>query len=227
MVAFLPYLIEIMSFVNIKNTVEKKYNAVLVAVSKTRSNTEILNLYHSGQKIFGENRVQELVEKYQSLPKDIEWHLIGSLQKNKVKYIAPFVTMIHSVDDFELARTIHKAAEKYNRTIKVLLQIKIANETTKQGFEYHDLLDSLTNDDWSSLNHIMICGVMGMATFTENKKHIKEEFRNLVEKFHDLKNTYFHGSTAFNEISMGMSGDYLLALEEGSTMVRIGSAIFT
>ena len=216
-----------MSFVNIKNTVEKKYNAVLVAVSKTRSNTEILNLYHSGQKIFGENRVQELVEKYQSLPKDIEWHLIGSLQKNKVKYIAPFVAMIHSVDDFELARTIHKAAEKNNKIIKVLLQIKIANETTKQGFEYHDLLDSLTKDDWSSLNHIVICGVMGMATFTEDNQQIKDEFRNLVEKFNYLKKTYFHGSSYFKEISMGMSGDYLLALEEGSTMVRIGSAIFT
>jgi pyridoxal phosphate enzyme (YggS family) len=215
-----------MGFTEIKNRVESSGKAILVAVSKTRTEDQIIKLYHQGQRVFGENRVQELLLKYEHLPKDISWHLIGSLQKNKVKYIAPFVTMIHSVDDFELAKTIDKEALKSHRVIDVLLQIKIAKEESKQGFEFSDLIHSLELDKWSELNNIRIVGVMGMATLADDMNQIRSEFRNLADHFDYLKENYFFQNSAFQHISMGMSGDYLVALEEGSTMVRVGTALF-
>lgn len=215
-----------MGFLDIRNKVEKSGNALLVAVSKTRSEEQILHLYHQGQRIFGENRVQELVPKYQHLPKDIQWHLIGSLQKNKVKYIAPFVSVIHSVDDFELVQTIDKEALKSKRTIDVLLQIKIAQEESKQGFEYNELLDSLSNEPWHQLKNIRITGVMGMASLTDDMDQVRDEFKKLAAYFKNIKENFFSDQPSFTNISMGMSGDYKIALEEGSTMVRIGTALF-
>lgn len=215
-----------MGFLEIRNTVEKSGNALLVAVSKTRSEEQILHLYHQGQRIFGENRVQELVPKYQHLPKDIQWHLIGSLQKNKVKYIAPFVSVIHSVDDFELAQTIDKEALKSKRTIDVLLQIKIAQEESKQGFEFNELQDSLSVDPWHQLKNIRITGVMGMASLTDDMDQVRDEFKKLAAYFKNIKEDFFSGQPDFTNISMGMSGDFKIALEEGSTMVRIGTALF-
>jgi PLP dependent protein len=215
-----------MSFITIKSKVEKEYNATLVAVSKTRTNEQILAIYNQGQRIFGENRVQELIGKKDELPQDIIWHIIGSLQKNKVKYIAPFIDMVQSVDSFDLAKTIDKEASKNHRIIKVLLQVKIANEDTKQGFDIEDLILSLKNEDWSSLKNIVICGVMGMGTLVANDNQTRSEFQNLNNHFNLLKLQFFSHNPEFKEISMGMSGDYEIALAEGSTMVRIGSALF-
>jgi PLP dependent protein len=215
-----------MGFLQIKNIVEEQFKASLVAVSKTRTIEEILEIYNQNQRIFGENRVQEVVTKFEKLPKDIEWHLIGSLQKNKVKYIAPFIHMIHSVDSYDLAKVINKEAQKSNRAIKILLQIKIADEETKQGLDYDELKNSLAQHDWRGLNNIEICGVMGMATLTDNSIKVRSEFKQLSSYFLELKNSFFASNNDFKEISMGMSGDYNIALEEGSTMVRIGSAIF-
>jgi pyridoxal phosphate enzyme (YggS family) len=215
-----------MGFLQIKKIVEEEFKASLVAVSKTRTIEEILEIYNQNQRIFGENRVQEVVTKFEKLPKDIEWHLIGSLQKNKVKYIAPFIHMIHSVDSYDLAKVINKEAQKSNRAIKILLQIKIADEETKQGLDYDELKNSLAQHDWQALNNIEICGVMGMATLTDNSIKVRSEFKQLSSYFLELKNSFFASNNDFKEISMGMSGDYNIALEEGSTMVRIGSAIF-
>lgn len=215
-----------MTFTQIKYTVENNFKAILVAVSKTRTPDEIMHLYNQDQRIFGENRVQELVSKYEVLPKDIQWHLIGSLQKNKVKYIAPFIQYIHSVDSLDLTKVIDKEAKKNNRLIKILLQVKIADEDTKQGFDFVKLSESLNTFDWNSLSNIQICGVMGMATLTDDSNKIRMEFKKLKNYFLELKTNIFSSNENFKEISMGMSGDYIIALEEGSTMVRIGSAIF-
>jgi len=202
------------------------YGATLVAVSKTKPVADILNLYQSGQRIFGENKVQELVSKYEVLPKDIQWHLIGHLQKNKVKYIAPFIAMIHSVDSLELLQVMNKEASKNNRNIKVLLQFHIATEETKFGLNQVEAIEILSTLKSHPLTNVTICGVMGMASFTEDTDLIRSEFRFLREIFTALKSGFFKEDTFFKEISMGMSGDYKIAIEEGSTMVRIGSAIF-
>jgi pyridoxal phosphate enzyme (YggS family) len=203
-----------------------KYKASLVAVSKTKPFEEILQVYATGQLIFGENKVQELAEKYEVLPKDIQWHLIGHLQRNKVKYVAPFVHLIHAVDSVKLAEEINKEAAKNNRIIPILLQIYIADEETKFGFEYENLVKALSANELQSLSNISISGVMGMATFTEDESQIRKEFQTLKNHFNDLKANYFSTSETFKEISMGMSGDYQIALDEGSTMIRVGSAIF-
>lgn len=204
------------------------YNAELVAVSKTQSNDKIVALYEQGQRIFGENRVQELVEKYEALPKDIAWHLIGHLQTNKVKYIAPFISMIHSVDSIKLLNEIQKEAAKNNRVISVLLQFHVAEEETKFGLDYKEAVELLETyfAPQNNYSSVRICGVMGMATNTTDKTQVQKEFAHLKNIFTQLQNTYFGLEKDFVEISMGMSGDYELALQEGSTMVRIGSLLF-
>jgi pyridoxal phosphate enzyme (YggS family) len=197
----------------------------LVAVSKTRSALEIMEAYDEGQRLFGENRVGELTAKYEQLPGDIEWHLIGHLQTNKVKYIAPFVSLIHSVDSFKLLKVINKEAASCNRIINCLLQFHIAREDSKYGL-VECPPDFLNTPDFQSLENIRICGVMGMATFTDDQQVVRQEFARLKNIFEELKAGFFKESPYFKEISMGMSGDYLLAMEEGSTMVRVGSNIF-
>ncbi|HOY12848.1 MAG TPA: YggS family pyridoxal phosphate-dependent enzyme [Saprospiraceae bacterium] len=211
---------------SIKDFVEKSNKATLVAVSKTKPIEAIQSMYDKGQRHFGENRVQELVDKYEALPKDINWHLIGSLQKNKVKYIAPFIHMIHSCDGLELAETIDKEAIKNNRRIKVLLQVKIAEEETKQGYEPSELLQDLESGGYEQLKSLEVCGLMGMASFVEDEIQIRREFRSLSDLFTLIKNQFYKDASFFSERSMGMSGDYKIALEEGATMVRIGSALF-
>lgn len=203
-----------------------RHSVTLVAVSKTKPAEDIMKLYQSGQRIFGENKVQEMVSKYEVLPNDIQWHQIGHLQKNKVKYIAPFVAMIHAVDSFELLEVINKEAVKNSRTIDVLLQFHIATEETKFGLNKDEAVQLLTVLEKEPLPNVRICGVMGMASFTEDTNLIRSEFRSLNEIFTSLKNQFFVENPFFKEISMGMSGDYKIAIEEGSTMVRIGSAIF-
>ncbi len=198
----------------------------LIAVSKTKTNEAIMELYDKGQRAFGENYVQELVDKYAALPKDIEWHFIGHLQSNKVKYIAPFVHTIHSVDSFKLLQEIDKQAFKNNRKIKCLLQFHIADEETKFGFDTEGVRLMIEDALWSDCKNVEICGVMGMATFTDDKVQVKYEFQTLKKIFDTLKNTYFIDNQSFKDISMGMSDDYKMAIEEGSTMVRIGSLLF-
>jgi pyridoxal phosphate enzyme (YggS family) len=198
----------------------------LVAVSKTNPPERILEAYQADQRIFGENRVQEILNKKDKLPGDIEWHMIGHLQTNKVKQVIPFVSMIHSVDTHKLLNTINSESLKINRVTNCLLQIHIAEEETKTGFspeEIHQLLDS---HDYRSYKNIRLCGLMGMATFTDDRVQIRKEFRSLAGLFRELKSRYFSNDHYFSEISMGMSGDYPIAIEEGSTMVRIGSLIF-
>ncbi len=198
----------------------------LVAVSKTKPNSDILEAYHSNHKVFGENKVQDLVEKYEQLPKDIQWHFIGHLQTNKVKYIAPFVALIHGVDSMKLLKTVNKEARKNNRIISCLLQFHIAEESTKFGLSLEEALELLNSDEYKQLKNVDITGVMGMATFTENEKQIRSEFKTLKKHFEIVKQKYFTASESFCEISMGMSDDYLIAVEEGSTMIRVGSKIF-
>ena len=198
----------------------------LVAVSKTKSVQEILEAYRAGQTVFGENKVQEITAKQPLLPKDLEWHFIGHLQTNKVKYIAPFVYMIHSIDSLKLLSEVNKQALKYDRIIDCLLQFHIATEETKFGLDFEEASQLLNSPEFSSLNNIRICGVMGMATFTKDEALIRKEFRNLKSIFDQLKNNFFHDQGFFKEISMGMSDDYKIAIEEGSTIVRIGSALF-
>ena len=198
----------------------------LVAVSKTKPDELILEAYQTGQRAFGENKVQELVTKHENLPKDIEWHFIGHVQTNKVKYIAPFIHLIHGVDSFKLLKTIDSEAKKVNRVIPCLLQFHIAEEETKFGFSFEEVEKILASEDFLKLKHVQITGVMGMATYTDDEAQIRKEFSTLKIYFDKLKTNYFSGKTEFKEISMGMSGDYLLAIETGSTMVRIGSTIF-
>lgn len=198
----------------------------LVAVSKTKPAAAILELYKQGQRIFGENRVQEMTNKYESLPKDIEWHAIGHLQTNKVKMIAPYVSMIHSIDSLRLLVEVDKEARKNNRVIDVLLQFHIADEETKYGLELAEASNLLTKDIVLDMENIRIVGVMGMATFTENMEQVRSEFSYLKTVFDELKTKFFADQPHFKEISMGMSGDYRIAVEEGSTMVRIGSLLF-
>lgn len=198
----------------------------LVAVSKTKPVSDILQAYEAGQRIFGENKVQELTGKYEALPKDIAWHMIGHLQSNKVKYIAPFVSLIHGVDSFNLLQEINKQASKCNRVQDVLLQFYIAQEETKFGFTLEEATAMLQSDPFKSLQSVRIIGVMGMASFTSDKEQIRREFNQLKSIFDQLRIQFFGNTDSFKEISMGMSGDYEIAIEAGSTLVRIGSSIF-
>lgn len=197
----------------------------LVAVSKTKSVSEIMEAYDAGQRIFGENKIQEMVDKESQMPKDIEWHMIGHVQRNKVKYMAEFVSLIHGVDNFKLLKEIDKQAKKHDRTINCLLQIKIADEDSKFGMTYKEAQEILQSDAFSALHNIAIVGVMGMATFTEDEHQIENEFRKLKSIFEDLK-TLEPKNYHLKTISMGMSGDYQTAIACGSTMVRVGSRIF-
>ncbi len=197
----------------------------LIAVSKTHSAEKVLEAYQAGQRIFGENKVQEMSAKWEILPKDIEWHLIGHLQTNKVKHIVPFVSLIHSVDSRKLLEEINKQAKKVNRKINCLLQVYIAREETKFGFSEKELLELLTDKNLSLMDSISICGLMGMATLTDDMEQIRKEFKSLKSLFEKIKAMGI-APDSFREISMGMSSDYKIAMEEGSTMVRIGTAIF-
>ncbi|MFM1809743.1 MAG: hypothetical protein RLZZ382_968 [Bacteroidota bacterium] len=198
----------------------------LIAVSKTHPIERIMEAYEAGQRDFGENKVQELVEKYEALPKDIRWHMIGHLQSNKVKYIAPFVHLIHGVDSFNLLKEINKQGQKNGRRISCLLQFHIAQEDTKFGLSLEEAKAFLAGPEFSLLDHVRICGVMGMATFTENTTQIRKEFQSLQAIYQQLKSNYFSSNAEFKEISMGMSDDYPIAMEEGSTLIRVGSKIF-
>jgi PLP dependent protein len=198
----------------------------LIAVSKTRPVSDILKAYNAGQRYFGENRVQELLSKRELLPDDIEWHLIGHLQSNKVKYIVPFIGMIQSVDSFKLLSVIDSEALKINRLVDCLLQIHIASEETKFGFSLEELYEMADFQEYKNMKNVRICGVMGMATFTSDIVLIRKEFSFLADAFNNLKHNKFANSPHFKEISMGMSGDYQIAVDEGSTIVRIGSLIF-
>lgn len=208
----------------IQNKINNK--AQLIAVSKFRTIDEILHLYHLGQRHFAENRVQELMEKKDKLPNDILWHVIGTLQSNKVKYIAPFVHCIHSVDGEKLAVEINKQAQKQNRIIHALFQLHIAQEDTKQGFQPDELIDLLNRQVLQSLSNINWVGVMAMATNTKNSKQIESEFHQTKLIFDKIKQDFFSDKPDFKELSMGMSGDYEIALQQGATIVRIGSLLF-
>ena len=208
----------------IKDTLPQE--VTLVAVSKTKPIEDLQEAYDAGQRIFGENKVQELREKQPVLPKDIEWHMIGHMQTNKVKYIAPYISLIHGVESFKLLEEINKQAQKNNRIINVLLQFHIAIESTKFGLQIDEARDILKSDEFQALENIEVVGVMGMASFVDNESQIRQEFQSLKQIFDSLKSEFFENSPSFNTISMGMSGDYQLAIEEGSTMVRVGSSIF-
>lgn len=198
----------------------------LVAVSKTKPISDIEIAYDCGQRIFGENKVQELQEKHPALPKDIQWHMIGHLQTNKVKYIAPFIGLIHGVDSLKLLTEINKQAVKNSRIIDVLLQFHIATESTKFGFSLTEAKEVLQSEEYTKLKNIRVVGVMGMASFSEDQTQVLGEFQDLKNIFEELKQLFFTNHTYFKEISMGMSGDYRLAIQKGSTLVRIGSSIF-
>jgi len=201
-------------------------SVALVVVSKTQTAGKIKHIYDQGQRIFGENKVQELCQKQQELPQDIQWHCIGHLQSNKVKYIAPFVAMIHSVDSLKLLQEINKQAQKNNRIIDCLLQFHVAQEDTKFGLNKQEASDLVQDPSFKAMQHVRIRGIMGMASLTENQKQIESEFGQLRHLFEEFKTTFFIQNTFFDTLSMGMSSDYELAIQSGSTMVRIGSAIF-
>ena len=209
-----------------KELIQQLGSTRLVAVSKTQPTEAILNLYDQGQRIFGENKVQELVSKHEALPKDIEWHLIGHLQSNKVKYMASFVAMIHSVDSLKLLEEINRQAERNHRVINCLLQFKINDEETKFGLDQKEAFALLESASYPTLQNIRLCGVMGMASFVEDEEQIRQEFKALHQIFDALKDRYFPNDENFKEISMGMSDDYPIAIAEGSTLVRIGTLLF-
>ncbi|MBO4381698.1 MAG: YggS family pyridoxal phosphate-dependent enzyme [Bacteroidales bacterium] len=201
-------------------------NVRLIAVSKFKPASDIKMLYDEGQRAFGENKAQEMKAKHEVLPQDIEWHFIGTLQTNKIKYIAPYVTMIHSIDRAELLREVNKHAAKVGRIIPCLLQFHIAEEETKHGFLLEECEEMLRSSEFGQLQNVSLHGVMGMATFTDDMEQVRGEFRHLHDIYLHLKETYFQNNPDFKELSMGMTDDYPIAIEEGSTMVRIGSAIF-
>ncbi len=201
-------------------------HVTLVAVSKTKPVSDLMEAYNTGQRIFGENKIQEMTEKWEQMSKDIEWHMIGHVQTNKVKFMAEYVSLIHGVDSLKLLQEINKQAKKHNRVIDCLLQIHIAEEETKFGLDEEELNHILTSDDYNSLENIRIAGLMGMATFTENQNQIEKEFNHLKSIFDKLNTIPFTQNLQPNILSMGMSGDYQLAISCGSTMVRIGSSIF-
>ena len=200
-------------------------HVTLVAVSKTKPVSDVMEAYHAGQRVFGENKIQEMAEKFEELPKDIEWHMIGHVQRNKVKYIASFVSLIHGVDNFKLLNEIDKQAKKHNRVIDCLLQIKIASEESKFGMTPLEASDIIQSKDFSELKNIKVTGVMGMATFTDNLIQIEQEFKLLKSTFSNLK-PLDTDNCKLQTVSMGMSGDYKLAINCGSTMIRVGSSIF-
>jgi len=213
------------NLIEIKNTFVNS-DCLLVAVSKTKPIEALKEAYAAGIRDFGENKVQEIVDKHPQMPEDTQWHMIGHLQRNKVKYIAPFIHLIHGVDSFKLLTEINKEAKKSNRIIPCLLQMHIAKEESKFGFDDVEMEEMLQSDEIKQLQHIKIVGLMGMATFTENEEVIRKEFKGLKSLFDELKSKELPQNFDLKEISMGMSGDYIIAQEEGSTMVRIGSAIF-
>lgn len=198
----------------------------LVAVTKIQPLDKVKAAYQAGHKIFGENKVQELTQKQAGLPNDIEWHMIGHLQTNKVKYIAPFVSLVHSIDRMKLLRTVNKEARKHKRVIPCLLQFHIAEEETKFGLSLEEAAEMLLSKDYQEMENIRIVGVMGMATFTGDEEKVRREFRHLREIYNKLKERFFSEQDDFRELSMGMTNDYPVALEEGSTLLRIGTAIF-
>lgn len=198
----------------------------LVAVSKFHPNEAIEEAYRAGQRIFGESKVQEMTAKHDSLPQDIEWHFIGHLQTNKVKYIVPYVALIHGIDSFKLLAEVDKQAAKVCRRVDCLLQLHIAREETKFGFSFDECRQMLAEGQWRQLQHVRLCGLMGMATNTDNTTQIKEEFESLSQFFREVKATWFADDDAFRELSMGMSHDYHEAIAAGSTLVRVGSKIF-
>ncbi|MFD0794038.1 YggS family pyridoxal phosphate-dependent enzyme [Mucilaginibacter litoreus] len=201
-------------------------NVTLLAVSKTKPVTDLQEAYDAGQRLFGENMVQEMVEKQEQLPADIQWHLIGHLQTNKVKYIAPFVSMIESVDSIKLLKEIDKHAGKNKRVIDCLLQIYIADEETKFGLGFDEAIELLRSEEFAALRNIRIRGLMGIATNTDNEKQIKEEYYELKTFFDGIKTSFFRKDDSFDTLSMGMSSDYKIAIEQGSNLVRLGSTIF-
>ena len=201
-------------------------DVTLIAVSKTKPVSDLQEAYEADQRIFGENKALEMRDKHQALPNDIQWHFIGHLQTNKIKYIAPFVTLIHAIDSLSLLEAVNKEAAKNNRIIDCLLQFHIAQEETKFGLDMDEARAMLESESFKSLNNINICGVMGMATFTDDAAQVRDEFKSLKNIFETLKENYFKGNESFKEISMGMSDDYPIAIEEGATMVRVGSKIF-
>ncbi len=208
---------------NLKNIrISLPESVTLVAVSKTKPNTDLQEAYEAGQRIFGENKVQEMVQKWETLPTDIQWHMIGHLQRNKVKYMAEFVSLIHGVDSFRLLKEIDKQAKKHDRVIDCLLQMHIAEEATKFGLNEDELFDIIQSEEFSALENINIVGLMGMSTFTEDQTQIRREFKQLKSIYTSLQERI----EDLNVLSMGMSGDYQIAIEEGSNMVRIGSSIF-
>ncbi len=198
----------------------------LVAVSKFHPQEAILEAYDAGQRIFGESKVQELSGKYEALPKDIEWHFIGHLQTNKIKYLVPYVALIHGVDSFKLLAEINKQAAKAGRKVNCLLQIHIAREESKFGFDPQECREMLADGTWRGLEHVSLCGLMGMATFTDDEEQVRSEFRSLASLFKEVKEKWFAHEPAFCELSMGMSDDFPVAVQEGSTLVRVGSSIF-
>ncbi len=208
---------------NIKDFIKKIPDHVtLVAVSKTKPVSDLLEAYENGQRVFGENKVQEMESKWQEMPKDIQWHMIGHVQRNKVKYMAPFVSLIHAVDSPRLLKEINKEAKKSNRIIKCLLQLKIAEEDSKFGMSELDAKELLASKAYQNFENISVVGLMGMATFTEDETQVRNEFKKLKRMYDDFSKT----QEDFTILSMGMSGDYQIALEEGSTMLRLGSSIF-
>lgn len=203
-----------------------KYDARLVAISKTKPDSDLLEAYEADQRDFGENKVQELLGKHDRLPKDIRWHMVGHLQRNKVRQIVPFVYMIHGVDSTRLLMEIEKEAKKADKTINVLLQVHIAREETKFGFDEKELIELISDGAFGSISHVHIRGLMGMATFTPDEGQIDAEFKSLKQLFDKLSGSYQFPGSKFDQLSMGMSNDYEIALKNGSTMIRIGSAIF-
>lgn len=201
-------------------------NVTLIAVSKTKPAEDILEAYQTGQRVFGENKAQEMKEKYALLPKDIQWHMIGHLQENKVKYIVPFVSMIHSVDSLKILLAINKRALLCNRVVDCLFEMDISHEESKFGLSMEELISILSSEEYKQMENIRICGLMGIGSITEDKEQTRKEFHTLKEMFLEIKQKFFSNSEYFSQISMGMSSDYDLAIQEGSTMVRIGSNIF-
>lgn len=210
---------------SLKNETTLK-KVTLIAVSKTKTVADIQEAYDAGQRLFGENTVQEMVEKYEQLPKDIQWHQIGHLQSNKVKYIAPFISMIQAVDSLKLLQEINKQAEKNKRVIDCLLQIYIADEETKFGLGFDEAIELLRSDEFTALKNIRIRGLMGIATNTDKEKQLRDEFQELKVFFDGMKQSFFRKEESFDTISMGMSSDYEIAIEQGSNMIRVGSTIF-
>ena len=219
------------SIMNIADNLQQVLNELpegvrLVAVSKFHPKEAIEEAYRSGQRVFGESKVQEMTAKYESLPKDIEWHFIGHLQTNKIKYIVPYVALIHGIDSYKLLVEVNKQAEKAGKVVNCLLQLHIAEEETKFGFSFEECRDMLAEGEWKTLSNIQLCGLMGMATNTDDNEQIEKEFCSLSSFFKEVKDSWFADTEAFRELSMGMSHDYHQAIAAGSTLIRVGSKIF-